>query len=74
MHCRGSMGFAVEESKEVLSLQMSRDHGKEMPIMCVCVCVCLPSVFTITRREGNKGRRSNMKKIPKYVFGRILKT
>jgi len=25
------MGFAVEEAKEALLVQMSKDHGKEMP-------------------------------------------
>ena len=31
IHCNGLTGFVVGEAKEVLLLQMSRDHGKEMP-------------------------------------------
>ena len=31
IHFNGPMGFGVREATEVLSLQMSRDHGREMP-------------------------------------------
>jgi hypothetical protein len=31
IHCHGPTSFVVGKAKEVLSLQMSRDHGREMP-------------------------------------------
>ena len=30
IHCHGPTSFAMREEKEVLLLQMSRDHGREM--------------------------------------------
>jgi hypothetical protein len=32
IHCHGPTSFAMREAKEVLLLQMSRDHGREMTL------------------------------------------
>ena len=53
------------EAKEVLSLQMSRDHGREMPFFFFFFSFW-PNVSLVTRKEEKKkGKRSNVKEFPK---------
>ena len=48
IHYHGPTDFAMGEAKEVLSLQMSEDHGRELPFY-----FC-PNVSIV---QGKKGRR-----------------
>ena len=65
--CHSPKGFDVGEANEVLSLRMSRDHGRENSILLflpLLLLLAIANVSIVTRKEGKKGRRSNMKKIP----------
>ena len=54
IHCNGPMGFGVREAKEVLSLQMSRDHDRDMAIY---LFIYVPNVIVVKREEeGEKGQ------------------
>ena len=60
IHCHDPVGFAMGKVKEVLSLQMSRDHGKQMFIWTFLasfffLCLSfLPTVSIVTKREGEE--------------------
>ena len=48
------------EAKEVLSLQMSGDHSRDIHLIFLAKC--------FHSYEEKRGRRSNMKKIPKTTL------
>jgi hypothetical protein len=69
------MAFAVEDAKEVLLLKCQVTMTKKCRFNVFYHIFSCQTLFNVTRKEGKKkGRRSNMKKIPKTTFfGHILK-
>ena len=57
------------EAKEILFLQMSQIHGKEMPIYFVLIKTC----FIVTRKEGEKVKHEEEKNPKIALFGLTLK-
>ena len=62
IHYHDPTDFIMGGSKEVLSLQMSRDHGREMPFLIVFDTLIfiyfyfyLKIFFIIARKERKKG-------------------
>ena len=59
IHCHGPMGFVVGEAKKVLSLQMSGDHAREMPIFLIIhIFYVLPNVFHSYEERMREGLTS----------------
>jgi len=65
----------VGKAKEVLLLQMSRDHGKKMLFKHFSMFFSWgPNVFILMRKEREKkGRWSNMKKSQNFLFWTYIK-
>ena len=52
-HCHGPMSFAMGEAKEILSLQMSGDHDREMPcITIIIIIIIICQTFSIVMRKA----------------------
>ena len=70
-----SNGSAVREAKEVLSLQMSRGHGKEIPFSYTHTHIILSKVIQVyeERREEEGEKVKHEENSQNYPFGHIFK-
>lgn len=52
--CHGPTNFAIGEAKEVLPLQMSKDHDREMSFSHTHTNIYCRTFFIITRKKRSR--------------------